>query len=67
MGCVMQVELNEGPLEQFTHDMEPYLRKQGMPVRLNKGKKCEAGLLPLLEVTEVLPVAEVCRCGGVSR
>ncbi|KAL2643828.1 hypothetical protein R1flu_011415 [Riccia fluitans] len=31
------VELPEGPLEQFTHDMEPFLRKQGMPVRLNKG------------------------------
>ncbi|KAK6945573.1 Ribosomal protein L10P [Dillenia turbinata] len=32
-----KVELNEGPLEQFTHEMEPFLRKQGMPVRLNKG------------------------------
>jgi mRNA turnover protein 4 len=32
------VELQEGPLEQFTHDMEPFLRKQGMPVRLNRGK-----------------------------
>ncbi|XP_002967001.2 mRNA turnover protein 4 homolog [Selaginella moellendorffii] len=31
------VELNEGPLEQFTHEMEPFLRKQGMPVRLNRG------------------------------
>jgi mRNA turnover protein 4 len=30
------VELNEGPLEQFSHDMEPFLRKQGMPVRLNR-------------------------------
>ncbi|KAL9451289.1 hypothetical protein AB3S75_012948 [Citrus x aurantiifolia] len=32
-----KVELPEGPLEQFTHEMEPFLRKQGMPVRLNKG------------------------------
>jgi len=32
-----RVELKEGPLEQFTHEMEPFLRKQGMPVRLNKG------------------------------
>lgn len=32
-----QMELKEGPLEQFTHEMEPFLRKQGMPVRLNKG------------------------------
>ena len=35
--CLFQVELKEGPLEQFTHEMEPFLRKQGMPVRLNKG------------------------------
>jgi hypothetical protein len=36
--CTMlQVELKEGPLEQFTHEMEPFLRKQGLPVRLNKG------------------------------
>ncbi|CAN8304180.1 unnamed protein product [Cochlearia groenlandica] len=34
---VETVELKEGPLEQFTHEMEPFLRKQGMPVRLNKG------------------------------
>ncbi|KAL5724378.1 hypothetical protein ACHQM5_007649 [Ranunculus cassubicifolius] len=32
-----KVELKEGPLEQFTHEMEPFLRKQGMPVRLNGG------------------------------
>ncbi|KAI7990973.1 Vacuolar-sorting protein BRO1 [Camellia lanceoleosa] len=32
-----QVELQEGPLDQFTHEMEPFLYKQGMPVRLNKG------------------------------
>lgn len=31
------VDLKEGPLDQFTHDMEPFLRKQGMPVRLNRG------------------------------
>ncbi|XP_073309552.1 uncharacterized protein [Primulina huaijiensis] len=32
-----KVVLKEGPLKQFTHEMEPFLRKQGMPVRLNKG------------------------------
>ncbi|KAJ6844501.1 mRNA turnover protein 4-like protein [Iris pallida] len=32
-----KVELKEGPVEQFSHEMEPFLRKQGMPVRLNKG------------------------------
>ncbi|XP_062203114.1 uncharacterized protein LOC133905366 [Phragmites australis] len=31
------VELKEGPMEHFTHEMEPFLRKQGLPVRLNKG------------------------------
>ncbi|KAG6417387.1 hypothetical protein SASPL_119542 [Salvia splendens] len=35
--AIEKVELNEGPLDQFTHEMEPFLRKQGMPVRLNKG------------------------------
>lgn len=35
--AVEKVELKEGPLNQFTHEMEPFLRKQGMPVRLNKG------------------------------
>ncbi|XP_022547513.1 mRNA turnover protein 4 homolog isoform X2 [Brassica napus] len=39
--AVETVELKEGPLEQFTHEMEPFLRKQGMPVRLNK--VCEEG------------------------
>lgn len=32
-----KVELKEGPLDQFTHEMEPFLRQQNMPVRLNKG------------------------------
>ncbi|KAJ3680879.1 hypothetical protein LUZ60_015368 [Juncus effusus] len=32
-----KIELKEGPLDQFTHEMEPFLRKQGLPVRLNKG------------------------------
>jgi hypothetical protein len=34
---MFQVELKEGPLEQFSHEMEPFIRKQGLPVRLNKG------------------------------
>ncbi|KAH0925933.1 hypothetical protein HID58_018189, partial [Brassica napus] len=37
------VELKGGLLERFTHEMEPFLRKQGMHVRLNK--RC---ILPLL-------------------
>lgn len=35
--AIEKVELKEGPLDQFTHEMEPFLRKQGIPVRLNKG------------------------------
>ncbi|KAK4405059.1 turnover protein 4 [Sesamum angolense] len=35
--AIEKVELKAGPLDQFTHEMEPFLRKQGMPVRLNKG------------------------------
>ncbi|GAB2211779.1 hypothetical protein Droror1_Dr00025113 [Drosera rotundifolia] len=46
------VELNEGPLEQFTHEMEPFLRKQGMPVRLNKG------------VVELVADFTVCQAGN---
>ncbi|KAI0512060.1 hypothetical protein KFK09_012695 [Dendrobium nobile] len=32
-----KVELKEGPLEHFSHEMEPFLRKLGLPIRLNKG------------------------------
>lgn len=31
------VELDEGPLPQFAHSMEPQLRKLGLPTSLNKG------------------------------
>jgi len=31
------VELPAGPLEQFAHSMEPYLRKLGLPTRLDNG------------------------------
>lgn len=31
------VELAEGPLHQFPHNMEPYLRKLGLPTRLDNG------------------------------
>ncbi|XP_028112324.1 mRNA turnover protein 4 homolog [Camellia sinensis] len=34
---IFQVELQEGPLDQFTYEMKPFLHKQRMPVRLNKG------------------------------
>lgn len=31
------VDLDEGPLEYFPHSMEPFLRKLGLPVVLQKG------------------------------
>jgi len=31
------VELSVGPLKQFPHNMEPYLRKLGMPTKLDNG------------------------------
>ncbi|TRY91806.1 hypothetical protein DNTS_012063 [Danionella cerebrum] len=33
----MAVTLDEGPLEQFTHSMEPQLRQLGLPTTLKKG------------------------------
>ncbi|XP_057702793.1 mRNA turnover protein 4 homolog isoform X1 [Corythoichthys intestinalis] len=33
----MDVTLDEGPLEQFTHSMEPQLRQLGLPTALKKG------------------------------
>lgn len=34
----MNITLDEGPLEQFTHSMEPQLRQLGLPTALKKGK-----------------------------
>lgn len=31
------VKLEEGPLKQFPHNMEPYLRQLGMPTKLERG------------------------------
>lgn len=33
----MDVTLDEGPLEQFPHSMEPQLRQLGLPTALKKG------------------------------
>lgn len=34
----MNITLDEGPLEQFPHSMEPQLRQLGLPTALKKGK-----------------------------
>lgn len=31
------IELKEGPLKQFAHSIEPYLRQLGMPTKLERG------------------------------
>lgn len=38
-GCAVDEEivLQEGPLEQFTHSMEPQLRQLGLPTKLDRG------------------------------
>jgi mRNA turnover protein 4 len=36
--CATQtIDLPEGPLQNFSHSLEPFLRKLGMPTKLNKG------------------------------
>lgn len=34
----MAITLDEGPLEQFPHSMEPQLRQLGLPTALKKGE-----------------------------
>jgi len=47
------IKLNEGPLKQFPHSIEPYLRKLGMPTKLDKG------------VVMLIKDFEVCKAGSV--
>ncbi|XP_077384643.1 mRNA turnover protein 4 homolog [Festucalex cinctus] len=49
----MDVTLDEGPLEQFTHSMEPQLRQLGLPTALKKG------------VVTLLKDYTVCKSGDV--
>ncbi|XP_003973399.1 mRNA turnover protein 4 homolog [Takifugu rubripes] len=49
----MDVTLDEGPLEQFPHSMEPQLRQLGLPAALKKG------------VVTLLKDYEVCKQGDV--
>ncbi|KAL5056005.1 hypothetical protein RYX36_036687 [Vicia faba] len=51
-----KVELKEGPLDIFTHEMEPFLRKQGMPVRLNTGAAVTIGVVVSLIVLSLLGI-----------
>ncbi|GAB2235176.1 hypothetical protein Droror1_Dr00027669 [Drosera rotundifolia] len=46
------VKLNKGHLEQFTHEMKPFLRKNWIPVKLNK------------DVVELVADFIVCQAGN---
>eukprot|EP01119_Soliformovum_irregulare_P007822 TRINITY_DN20348_c0_g1_i1.p1 TRINITY_DN20348_c0_g1~~TRINITY_DN20348_c0_g1_i1.p1 ORF type:complete len:225 (-),score=45.66 TRINITY_DN20348_c0_g1_i1:22-696(-) len=49
--ATQDVVLPEGPLPQFQHSMEPFLRGLGMPTKLNKG------------VIELITEFQVCKVG----
>lgn len=40
----MDITLEEGPLEQFPHSMEPQLRQLGLPTALKKGENIDTEL-----------------------
>ncbi|KAL5724376.1 hypothetical protein ACHQM5_007647 [Ranunculus cassubicifolius] len=68
-----KVVLKEGYLKQITYEMEPFLRKQGMPVRLNRGVVelvsdfvvCEEGSSLSLESARILRLLgiQMATCG----
>ncbi|XP_048879932.1 mRNA turnover protein 4 homolog isoform X2 [Brienomyrus brachyistius] len=51
--ATMSVSLDEGPLEQFPHSMEPQLRQLGLPTALKKG------------VVTLLKDYDVCKDGDI--
>lgn len=38
--CQQTVMLDEGPIPEFSHSMEPQLRQLGLPTCLQKGENC---------------------------
>jgi mRNA turnover protein 4 len=54
-GCTVDqtISLPEGPLKQFAHSIEPYLRQLGMPTKLDRG------------VVTLIKDYEVCKSGSV--
>ncbi|CAH1119890.1 unnamed protein product [Phaedon cochleariae] len=51
--ATQSITLNEGPLKQFSHAIEPYLRQLGMPTKLERG------------VVTLLKDYEVCKEGSI--
>lgn len=47
------VKLEEGPLKQFSHSIEPYLRQLGLPTKLERG------------VVTLIKKYEVCKKGSI--
>ncbi|XP_066148559.1 mRNA turnover protein 4 homolog [Euwallacea fornicatus] len=60
------VILNEGPLKQFSHAIEPYLRQLGMPTKLDRGvvtlikdfEVCKEGSILTPEQAKILELLE---------
>ncbi|XP_066256489.1 mRNA turnover protein 4 homolog [Euwallacea similis] len=60
------VILNEGPLKQFSHAIEPYLRQLGMPTKLDRGmvtlikdfEVCKEGSILTPERAKILELLE---------
>ncbi|XP_060529389.1 mRNA turnover protein 4 homolog [Cylas formicarius] len=60
------ISLQEGPLKQFPHSMEPYLRQLGMPTKLDKGvvtlikdfKVCKDGDILTPEQAKILELLD---------
>ncbi|ODM89192.1 mRNA turnover protein 4 [Orchesella cincta] len=61
------VELEEGPLEQFAHSLEPHLRSLGLPTSLKKGvvtlikdyKVCKKGQVLTPEQARILKLLDI--------
>lgn len=61
------VSLEEGPLENFSHAMEPYLRKLGLPTKLDKGivtmikpyEVCTEGSILTPEQAKILELLDI--------
>lgn len=65
------VTLEEGPLKQFSHAIEPYLRQLGMPTKLDRGEFINFIIVTVLSHTCILGVVtlikdyEVCKEGSI--
>lgn len=54
----MDTTLNEGPLEQFPHSMEPQLRQLGLPTALKKGMITDYDIILCVLCYQQIPLEE---------